>query len=95
MKHSIFTSVMAYNLRRILFDKSLTYAEIARGLGCTRQTIANWAHAANNPTLANLERLADLLEIDRQEFFKKIPKLTKINSRAPTFSNKYTRPPEK
>ena len=95
MKNNIFTSVMAYNLRRILYDKSLTYAEIARELGCSRQTIANWATGYNNPTLNNLEKLADLLEMDRQEFFREIPKQTKKNKDVPSFANKYTYPDEK
>lgn len=94
MKNNIFTSALAYNLRRILCDKQLTYAELAREFGCSRQTIANWASGYNNPTLANLEKLANFLEIDRQEFFRKIPKQTRKNKHIPSFANKYTYPDE-
>lgn len=61
--------IVAYNCKRLL-DKSKDLSEIARLMQISPTTISRWKSGVNSPELEKIDRLAEILEVDAQEFFR-------------------------
>ena len=63
------TSTVATNLRRLRNAKGLTQEALAERADVNRNYIGMIEGEKNSPTIKMLERLAEALEVDPQEFF--------------------------
>lgn len=58
---------LAINLQKIKKQKNLTTKQIANGAGLNPTTIFNWENFKTDPTLDNIKKLADYLNISVAE----------------------------
>lgn len=70
------------NLRRILYEKDITAAEMSRALGIRQTTISNWMNGVRTPRGDNLDMLCDFLHVSRsdlvEEHTEKKPMVIKV-----------------
>lgn len=57
-------------LRRIMFDKRMTKADVIRETGVTRPTLVSW-EKGKEPSLRTLRKLADYFEIPVTKFLER------------------------
>ncbi len=55
------------NLRKILQEKGLKQAAVARELGVSKQTVCFWVNKKCFPKRRNLKDLMELLDIEKKE----------------------------
>ncbi len=57
------------NLRKIRRGKDLTQEELAEAIGVTMEFISLMERGRHGPSFDNLQKLAEVLEVDVSEFF--------------------------
>ena len=65
---------VAQNLRRLMYEKNITQAQMARDLGIKKGTISTWMNGVHLPRMDKIDRIchylgcsrSDLLEIEPQ-----------------------------
>lgn len=58
---------IAKNLRRIMFDKGITQADLARVLGINKATVSSWMTGTRIPRLSKIDMLATVLNVRRED----------------------------
>ena len=58
------------NLRKMIVDSDLSAEKVAQGSGVAKATISNYLAGKRTPTIPILERIADFLKRDFQDFFR-------------------------
>ena len=57
-----------YNrIAEVLGEKGISQSWLAKQFGVTEATVSNWCTQTNQPSFANLYRIADHLELDVRE----------------------------
>jgi transcriptional regulator with XRE-family HTH domain len=69
--------IVARNLRRLRRSKGLSQEELADRAGINRNYVGMLEREENSATVDMLEKLADLLNVDPIEFFKRPSRETK------------------
>jgi transcriptional regulator with XRE-family HTH domain len=57
------------NLKRILNERQIPYMRFARELGVTRQALDNWFRGKNYPSIHNLKKISQILNVDLTAIF--------------------------
>lgn len=63
------SALFAHNLTRIMDEKGLRQADIAKGLGVGRATVSDWCAGANVPRTPMFSALVNLLNVKPSDFF--------------------------
>lgn len=58
---------IAKNLRRIMVDKGLSQADLARALDINKATLSCWMNGTRIPRMHNIDALADILMVSRED----------------------------
>ena len=67
MPNTALGRTVAKNLKRILYEKRITSAELARGLGIAKTTVSGWMNEYRVPTAETMDRLCNYLGVTRSE----------------------------
>lgn len=62
---------IARNLRRIMVDKGITQAELARSLNINKATLSCWMNGTRIPRMPNIDMLAEYLGVSREDIVGK------------------------
>ncbi len=68
-----YNKAVAMNLRRIMYEKGITQAELANALGFSKQSVSQWMNGKFLPRMAKIDKIceylgckrSDLLEVDK------------------------------
>lgn len=66
-------------IKSVLADKGITAKEVSRMLGLKSTTVYNWTQNRSQPSVGNLYRLADLLDVEVSELLISIEKYRRIS----------------
>ena len=58
------------NLKKIRGAKKMSQGDVMRGMGCSRSYVSNIENGKTNPTLETISKLAKVLGVKIEEFFK-------------------------
>lgn len=56
------------NLRRLMFERNVTLADVIRGSGVTRPTFWHWKRGEHQPTVTTLKKIADYFGVSVTTF---------------------------
>lgn len=57
-------------LRRLMYERNVTMADVIRGAGVTRPTLCNWRSGKHQPTVKTLKKVADYFGVPVSVFVK-------------------------
>lgn len=60
-------NTIAKNLRRIMYDKGKSQADVVRDLGITQSTLSSWMNGKRTPLIGNIDMLAEYLGVTRSD----------------------------
>ena len=68
-----YNKAVAMNLRRLMYEKGVTQAELAKALGFSKQSVSQWMNGQYLPRMKKIDKIceylgckrSDLLEIDK------------------------------
>ncbi len=63
-------------LRRIMQDRDLSVAELARTLHVPTTTVSGWLNARHRPAWGNIERMARILDVPVEELLRTVTTMT-------------------
>lgn len=58
---------IATNLRRILVEKEMSSADLARALGVQQSTVSHWLNRLRTPKASMIDRICECLRISKSE----------------------------
>lgn len=61
-------SIFANNLRRILAEKGMTAAELARALGVSKAAVSDWLKGKSLPRIDKVDKICIILNCKRSDF---------------------------
>jgi transcriptional regulator with XRE-family HTH domain len=67
---SIYAKRAVKNLRKMIVDSSLPSAKVATGAGIHEATISKYLSGQREPKISVLEKIAEYLKRDFQDFFR-------------------------
>ena len=67
---SIYAKRVSKNLRKMIIASDKSSEKVAQGAGVAKATISNYLKGKRTPTIPILEKIADYLKRDFQDFFK-------------------------
>lgn len=62
---------IAKNLRRIMYDKGLSQADLAKAIGINKATLSCWMNGTRIPRMHNIDTLAEYLHVNREDIVGK------------------------
>jgi transcriptional regulator with XRE-family HTH domain len=68
-----YNKAVAMNLRRIMYERGITQAELANALGFSKQSVSQWMNGKFLPRMTKIDKIcaylgckrSDLLEVDK------------------------------
>ena len=81
------TAIMK-NLRRIMYDKGLSQADLARALDINKATVSSWMNGTRIPRLHKIDSIAEILGVNREDIVGK--ELKEPSEEKPYYLNEET-----
>ena len=68
-----YAKTIAKNLRRIMYDKGISAAELSKATGISKGTLLCWMNAIRTPRADGIDRLCEYLNIERADLVQEEP----------------------
>ena len=69
-----FGKVFTRNLRRLLYERDKSAADLSRALGIPQSTVSNWMNGNSVPRAKNMDDICEFLGVSRTELLDEYPK---------------------
>lgn len=65
MNEKEYSKIIARNLRRLMYEKQKTQAEVSRELGISKATLSSWMNGTRQPKIENIDMLCEYFGVPR------------------------------
>lgn len=67
MNEQEYGKIIAYNLRKIMYDHGTTQAELSKTLGLSKATISSWMNGTRIPRMPMIDLLCNYFNVNRTD----------------------------
>ena len=60
-----YNKIIARNLKRLIYERQKTQADVARDLGISKATLSSWMNGTRTPKIENIDMLCDYFMVPR------------------------------